>query len=99
MSEEIKKDSTDAGAGYQMEGRVVFKIYNMPTPVAKRLLEYSRERCGDRVWVAIDRLLELQKIEARLERIEAKMESSVPKEEKPIEEGVRTFGGVIKRGV
>jgi hypothetical protein len=83
-------------SGYSMEQRCVFKITNMPSSVARKLVDYSRTRCGDRVWVAVDRLLELQSIHDRLDSIEKKLEIVPKKEEETTEfPKVKTFGGVV----
>lgn len=59
--------------GYGTVERPVFRIYDMPSSVSFRLIEYAKRHAGNKAWVAIDQLLHQANLAHRLESVEKKL--------------------------
>ena len=84
--------------GFSLEEKIVFKIWDMPPDLARRLITFSKEKAQGKVWIAIKMLLdasekkiseeEIQEIKKRLDIIESKL---FEKEKAPSDEP-KVFG-------
>jgi len=66
-------DKVDKSDGFAVEEKMVFKVYDMPQSLSVRLISYSKEHSGNKVWVAIDQLLNQANTAQRLDAIEKRL--------------------------
>jgi len=58
---------------YSTEETTNFKIYEMPSPLALRLISYAKSHAGNKVWVAIEQLLDREDLVRRVGLIEERL--------------------------
>ena len=59
--------------GYGREEKTVFRIYDMPSSVSMRLISYAKKNCGNKAWVAVDRLLDNANLQQKLDSLEERI--------------------------
>jgi len=88
-SKEVNNEPENEGA--ELEERVNFKIFDMPIGLAQELMRYAKEECGNKVWVAIQNLMnmraqyellirianEVMQLKERIDRLENKNQAEV----------------------
>lgn len=62
-----------AGKGYSMEETTNFKIYEMPSSLAMRLVNHAKTHSGNKVWVSIETLLDREDLERRVGLLEERL--------------------------
>jgi len=67
LEEKPKKD------GYEVESRITFKIYDMPTDLATTLIKRAQKEAGNKVWVLIKQLLERDAVSSRIDDIDQRL--------------------------
>lgn len=74
MTKFDKHQNNEKKDGYEIENRITFKIYDMPTVIADKLVKYAKNDAGNKVWVAIKQLMEYQELHSRISALEKKIE-------------------------
>ena len=64
---------TESKPSFMAEEVTNFKIYEMPSPLAMRLINYAKSHAGNKVWVAIEQLLDNEDLGRRLGLIEERL--------------------------
>ena len=55
-------EGEDKKPSFDVEERMTFRIHDIPKSLVRDFLEFTREDCGNKGWVAIKTLLEFRKI-------------------------------------
>lgn len=71
--EDILTEEKSKEDGFEVENRITFKIYDMPTNVANNLIQRARQESGNKVWVLIKQLLERDVISNRIDDLEQRL--------------------------
>lgn len=80
--------------------RMTLKIWDVPAKTGAEFIQFAREECGNRSWIALEKLMEVRKVLHKLleheERIKSlEQRAQVMKSEQPEQKVVKTLGGEL----